>query len=145
MCRPDSARSPRYLHSPQVQEIQLDVGGSVRGVALLLAIAGLYGVMAYSVTRRTGELGTRIALGATPGNILRMVLGQGLVTALMGGDWSWRSASPTRTLRSLLFGLSPTDPVTFLAVTLLLIFVALLACYIPPVGPPRSTPWWRCV
>ncbi len=102
------------------------------GTALLLAVAGLYGVMAYSVARRTGELGTRIALGATPGNVLRLVLRQGLTTALIGVAIGIGGAILlTRTLRSFLFGLSPTDPATFAGVALLLVLVALLACYVP--------------
>ena len=106
--------------------------GAFAGAALLLAVAGLYGVMAYSVARRTGELGTRIALGATPGNVLRLVLRQGLVTALIGVAIGMGGAIVlTRTLRSFLFGLSPTDPGTFAAVAVLLILVALLACYFP--------------
>ena len=106
--------------------------GAFAGTALLLAVAGLYGVMAYSVARRTGELGTRIALGATPGNVLRLVLRQGLVTALIGVAIGMGGAIVlTRTLRSFLFGLSPTDPGTFAAVAVLLILVALLACYFP--------------
>ena len=106
--------------------------GAFAGTALLLAVAGLYGVMAYSVARRTGELGTRIALGATPGNVLRLVLRQGLVTALIGvGIGIGGAFVLTRTLRSFLFGLSPTDPVTFAGVAFLLIVVALAACYVP--------------
>ncbi len=106
--------------------------GAFAGTALLLAVAGLYGVMAYSVARRTAELGTRIALGATPGNVLRLVLRQGLVTALAGVAAGIGGAIVlTRTLRSFLFELSPTDPATFAAVALLLIVVALLACYFP--------------
>jgi predicted permease len=106
--------------------------GVFAATALLLAVAGLYGVMAYSVARRTAELGTRIALGATPGNVLRLVLRQGLVTALIGVAIGVAGAIVlTRTLRSFLFGLSPTDPVTFAGVALLLILVALLACYFP--------------
>jgi putative ABC transport system permease protein len=106
--------------------------GAFAGTALLLAVAGLYGVMAYSVARRTAELGTRIALGATPGNVVRLVLRQGLLTALIGVAIGIGGAIVlTRTLRSFLFGLSPTDPVTFAAVALLLILVALVACYIP--------------
>jgi putative ABC transport system permease protein len=106
--------------------------GAFAGTALLLAVAGLYGVMAYSVARRTGELGTRIALGATPGNVLRLVLRQGLVTALIGVVMGIVGAFVlTRTLRSFLFGLSPTDPVTFAGVAFLLIVVALAACYVP--------------
>jgi len=106
--------------------------GVFAATALLLAVAGLYGVMAYSVARRTAELGTRIALGATPGNVLRLVLGQGLVTALIGVAIGVAGAIVlTRTLQSFLFRLSPTDPVTFAGVALLLILVALLACYFP--------------
>jgi putative ABC transport system permease protein len=106
--------------------------GAFAGTALLLAVAGLYGVMAYSVARRTGELGTRIALGATPANVLRLVLRQGLATALIGVAIGVGGAIIlTRTLRAFLFGLSPTDPVTFASVALLLILVALLACYFP--------------
>ena len=102
------------------------------GTALLLAIAGLYGVMAYAVTQRTGEFGVRTALGATPGNILRLVLGQGMVTALIGLAIGLAGALVlSRTLQSLLFGLSPTDPLTFAAVALMLVLVALVACYVP--------------
>ncbi len=102
------------------------------GTALVLAIAGLYGVMAYSVARRTAELGTRIALGASPENVLRLVLRQGLITALVGVAIGIGGAVVlTRTLQFLLFGLSPNDPFTFAAVALLLILVALVACYIP--------------
>jgi len=106
--------------------------GAFAGSALLLAVAGLYGVMAYSVARRTAELGTRIALGATPGNVLRLVLRQGLVTALIGVAIGIGGAIVlTRTLRTFLFGLSSTDPVTFAGVAILLILVALVACYFP--------------
>jgi len=102
------------------------------GTALLLAMAGIYGVMAYAVTRRTGEFGIRIALGASGGNILRLVLGQGIVTALIGVGIGLAGAlALTRTLSSLLFGLSATDPTTLAAVVLLLVIVALLACYLP--------------
>jgi predicted permease len=114
------------------RRFNLTLLGAFAGTALLLAVAGLYGVMGYSVSQRTGELGTRIALGATPANVLRLVLRQGLVTSLIGvGIGIGGAVILTRTLRSFLFGLSPTDPVTFAAVTLLLILVALVACYFP--------------
>src|SRR6185436_8320040 len=100
--------------------------------ALLLATVGLFGLMAYSVTRRTREFGVRIALGATRGDVLRMVLGQGLFTILIGVAIGLvGSYALTQTLSSLLFGVTATDPITFAGVTLLLIGVALLACYIP--------------
>ncbi len=118
--------------SLQSRRFNLLLLGAFAGTALLLAVAGLYGVMAYSVARRTGELGTRIALGATPGNVLRLVLRQGLLTALIGVAIGIGGAVLlTRTLQSFLFGLSATDPLTFAAVAFLLIVVALLACYVP--------------
>jgi len=93
------------------------------------------------VSRRTAELGTRIALGATPGNVLRLVLWQGLVTALIGVAIGIAGAVVlTRTLRSFLFGLSPTDPLTFAAVALLLMLVGLLACYVPARRAARVDP-----
>jgi putative ABC transport system permease protein len=100
--------------------------------ALLLAAAGVFGVVAYSVSRRTREFGVRIALGATSGDVLRMILGQGMRTILLGvAIGIVGSFALTQTLKSLLFGLTATDPVTFGGVTLLLVTVALLACYIP--------------
>jgi predicted permease len=100
--------------------------------ALLLATAGVFGVMAYSVSRRTREFGLRVALGATSGDVLRMVLGQGMRTILIGvAIGIVGSFALTQTVSSLLFGVTATDPVTFGGVTLLLIAVALLACYIP--------------
>ncbi|MBZ5704672.1 MAG: ABC transporter permease [Acidobacteriia bacterium] len=106
--------------------------GIFAAAALLLAIAGIYGVTAYSVTRRTSEIGVRMALGATPAGVLRLVLGQGMlvisagvIAGLLG------SLALTRTMNSLLFGLTATDPITFAAVAVLLILVALVACYIP--------------
>jgi putative ABC transport system permease protein len=100
--------------------------------ALLLATAGVFGVMAYSVSRRTREFGVRVALGATPRDVLRMVLGQGMRTILIGVAIGIAgSFALTQTVSSLLFGVSATDPLTFAGVTLLLTAVALLACYIP--------------
>jgi len=100
--------------------------------ALLLATAGVFGVMAYSVSRRTREFGVRVALGATSGDVLRMVLGQGMRTILIGVAIGIAgSFALTRLASSLLFGVTATDPVTLLGVTLLLVAVALLACYIP--------------
>lgn len=101
-------------------------------LALFLAGIGIYGVMAYSVTQRTREIGIRLALGASGGNILRWLLGQGLRLTLIGvGVGLVGSLALTRLLRGLLFGIAPTDVLTYVALTLLLAFVALLACYIP--------------
>jgi putative ABC transport system permease protein len=106
--------------------------GFFGSTALLLASAGVFGVMAYSVSRRTREFGVRVALGATPHDVLRMVLGQGMRTILIGvAIGIVGSFALTQTVSSLLFGVTATDPLTFAAVTVLLIAVALLACYIP--------------
>jgi predicted permease len=100
--------------------------------ALLLATAGVFGVMAYSASRRTREIGVRIALGAATGDVLRMMLGQGLRPIVIGVAVGIAGAlALTRTVESLLFGVTATDPLTFGGVTLLLVAAALLACYIP--------------
>jgi putative ABC transport system permease protein len=101
-------------------------------LALLLAAVGVFGVMAYSVSRRTHEIGVRLALGARSQDVLTMVLGQGLRTILVGMAIGFAgSIAITRSLQSLLFGVTATDPVTFGAVILLLLSTALLACCIP--------------
>ncbi len=102
------------------------------GLALVLTIIGLYGVMSYSVIQRTHELGIRIALGAQTRDIQKLVLGQGMVLTLIGiGIGLLGAFALTRLMRSLLFGVSATDPLTFVAVSLLLAAIALLACLIP--------------
>jgi putative ABC transport system permease protein len=102
------------------------------GLALVLAAIGIYGVMSYSVTQRTHELGIRIALGAKALDVLKLILGRGLALTLVGIALGLAaSLALTRFLSSLLFGVSATDPVTFLGLSLLLTAVALLACYIP--------------
>jgi predicted permease len=101
-------------------------------VALLLATAGVFGVMAYSVSRRTREIGVRVALGARSRDVLTMILSQGIRTIVIGiAIGLVGSFALTRTLSSLLFGVTATDPLTFTAVIALLIATALLACYIP--------------
>ncbi len=106
--------------------------GSFGLLALSLAAVGLGGVMMYSVSRRTHEIGIRLALGATRGNVLRLVLKQGMTLVLVGGTLGLlASLGLTRLMASLLFGVSATDPMTFGAVMLLLTLVALLACYLP--------------
>ena len=101
-------------------------------LALLLASLGIYGVLAYFVTQHTNEIGVRQALGATPRNILFLVLKKGMGLTLIGVAIGLASAfALTRLMSSLLFGVKASDPLTFVAVPLLLAFVALLACYIP--------------
>ena len=102
------------------------------GVALLLAAAGLYGVISYSVAQRTHELGIRVALGAQVKDVMQLVLRQGMVFVIAGEVAGIAGAlALTRLLGGLLFGVTPTDALTFIAVTAGLTFVALLACYIP--------------
>jgi putative ABC transport system permease protein len=106
--------------------------GLFSGIALLLSAAGIYGVTAYSVTQRTHEFGIRMALGAQVGDVLKMILRQGMLLISVGIVIGLLvSFALTRLLRTLLFGVTVTDPLTFVAITLLLTLVALLACYIP--------------
>jgi len=109
--------------------------------ALLLAIAGVFGVMAYSVTRRTREIGVRVALGASSGDVLRMIVNQGLRIILAGvAAGIAGSLVLTRTVESLLFGVTASDPLTFAVVILLLMAAALAACYIPARRAARVDP-----
>ncbi len=102
------------------------------GVALLLAAVGLYGVLAYAVTQRQGEIGVRMALGAQKRNVLSLVIGQGMRLVAIGVIIGVLSAlALTRVLRSLLYQVAPTDPLTFAAVSVLLVVVALVACWLP--------------
>jgi putative ABC transport system permease protein len=110
-------------------------------LALLLAGIGLYGIVSYAVTQRRGEIGVRVALGAERGNILRLIARQGMVLTAAGLVLGLAGAlALTRLLRSLLFGVTATDPLTFVAVPLLLATVALLASYFPARRAARVDP-----
>jgi predicted permease len=114
------------------EHVSASVLGVLSVVALILASVGIYGVIAYSTSRRTHELGIRSALGATPGNVLRLVLRQGMYLTLIGLIAGIvLSLGLTQMLRSLLFGVTSTDVATFAAMIVLLAGTALLACYIP--------------
>jgi putative ABC transport system permease protein len=114
------------------QRFAMTLLGVFAGLALLLAGVGIYGVMAYSVSQRTHEIGIRVALGANRSRVLGMVVVQAMVLALIGANIGLAGAlGLTRFLSGLLFGISPTDPLTFAVVLPLLVGVALLASYIP--------------
>ena len=114
------------------QRFQMLLVGLFAAVALLLSVVGIYGVMAYSVTQRTHEIGIRMALGAQRSDVFKLLMGQGMAQALIGIIIGLAGAfALTRLMSSLLFGVSATDPLTFAGVALLLSAVALLACYIP--------------
>ena len=101
-------------------------------IALLLTAAGIFGVLSYLVTQRTREIGLRMALGAQPGDVLRVIVGHGMRLALAGGAIGLVGAFvATRWLQSFLFGVKPADPLTFSAVALLLAATAFAACYVP--------------
>jgi predicted permease len=115
--------------------------GSFAALALILAMVGLYGLISYSVSLRTRELGIRIALGAQPGDVIRLIVGEGARLTVLGvGIGVLAALGLTQLMRSLLFGVSAIDPLTFAGVALLLTLVATAACYIPARRAMRTNP-----
>src|SRR5262249_17988253 len=114
------------------QRFNMLLVGLFAALGLALAAVGVYGVIAYSVEQRAHEIGLRVALGAQARDVLRLVLKQGLSLALLGVLLGLAGAyGVTRLINSLLFGVSASDPLTFIVISLLLVTVALLACWIP--------------
>jgi ABC-type antimicrobial peptide transport system permease subunit len=106
--------------------------GSFAALALILAAVGLYGLISYATTQRTHEIGIRMALGAQTGDVLKLVIGQGIKLALIGVLIGLGGAlAVTRLMRSLLFGVSAIDPLTFIVVAASLTLVAIAACWLP--------------
>jgi putative ABC transport system permease protein len=100
--------------------------------SLALACIGLFGVLAYVVSQRTRDIGIRLALGAAPADVFRLVVGQGMALAIVGAVLGVAAAlGASRVMQSLLFSIAPRDPATFAAVPLVLLIVALVACYLP--------------
>jgi putative ABC transport system permease protein len=138
----DMVFAPRRMHAavaaPRFRAILLAAFGVI---ALALSVIGIYGVISYSTAHRKREIGVRVALGAQPRDIVRMVLSEGLLLALIGIAIGVGGAlALTRFLRILLFEIKPTDPVTFVGIASLLVLVALAACYVPARRAMRVDP-----
>ena len=115
--------------------------GLFAALALVLACVGLYGVISYSVAQRTHEIGVRMALGAQPRDVLRLVIRQGMSLTIVGLVVGIAvGAMATRVLSDMLFGVTARDPLTFMGVPVLLLLVAFLACYIPARSATRIDP-----
>jgi predicted permease len=111
------------------------------GVALLLALAGIYGVQSYSVARRTSEIGIRVAIGASPDRVLKQIVSQGMRPAIVGIVLGLAGAlALSRVMASLLFGIAPQDPITYVVVAFLLAAAALISCYLPALRALRVDP-----
>jgi putative ABC transport system permease protein len=129
------------MNSLGTRRVSMQLFAVFAGAALLLAALGIYGVMAYSVTQRTQEIGLRMALGAQKSDVLGLIIRQGMALTVIGVIVGLAGAfGLTRVIGNLLFGVTATDPATFVAIPLLLLFVALLACYLPARRAARLDP-----
>jgi putative ABC transport system permease protein len=137
------ASSMEALISKSVSEPRFNsvLLASFGGLALVLAAVGIYGVIAYSVSQRTHEIGVRMALGARPHSMTSLIVGEGAMLALIGIALGVvASVILTRLIANFLFGVTATDPATFCGVSLLLTLVALVGCYIPARRASRVDP-----
>jgi putative ABC transport system permease protein len=123
------------------RRFEMEIMGLFAAVALLLSAVGLYGVVSLVASQRTHEVGVRLALGARPVDIFRMILGGGLSLVIIGAAVGYGlSLALTRLLASLLFGVTSTDAVTFAATPVILLGVAVLACWVPARRAMRVDP-----
>ena len=123
------------------RRVQMTLLGAFAGLALLLAAIGLYGVLAYLVGQQIPEIGIRMALGAAPTDVLRRVVGHGLTLAAIGVAIGVAGAlALSRVLTSVLFGVKPTDPITYVAVAVVLLITAAVASYLPARRAMRVDP-----
>jgi ABC-type antimicrobial peptide transport system permease subunit len=123
------------------REQQATLLGAFAALALLLASVGLYGVLSYAVAQRSREIGVRVALGATRADVMRLVLGRGVVLTSVGlGAGSIGAWILTRAMRTLLYGVAPTDPATFATVVAILTGVGMIACLLPALRATRVNP-----
>jgi putative ABC transport system permease protein len=128
-------------NSISVRRFALYVLGLFASVTLLLALSGIYGVISHAVSQRTREIGIRMALGAERSDVLRLILGEGGKIAIAGVALGLvASYVATQSLRALLYGVTPTDPLTFAAVAVVLTLTALVACYLPARRAARLDP-----
>jgi putative ABC transport system permease protein len=128
-------------HSIALQRFLMTLMGVFAGLALVLAAVGIYGVLSYQIARRTHEIGIRMALGANPTDVLRLVLREGMFVVLAGVLAGVAAAfGLSRYLASVLYGVQPADPFTFTSVVFVLVAVALVACYIPARRATRVDP-----
>jgi len=128
-------------HSLSSDRFNLTVLGLFATIGLALAAVGIYGVISYTAAQRTQEIGIRVALGASKGQVLKLIIGQGMALAVAGvGIGLVGALLLTRAMTNFLFGVRPTDPLTFVSVATFLILIALLACYVPARKATRIDP-----